>query len=208
MCILIAKEKGAQFPPLNHIQNAMTANRDGFAIAWNECGQVKTFKTMNATTMFEKYISLTERLDPRTTGMIFHARIATHGSLGIANCHCWTSFKGNSLEMAFAHNGILQIPNRDDMTDSETFLRDYFEPCFYRGGWNWAFHTIRKHIGTSKFAFLDRSGDIHHYGNYITDNGVLYSNTSYQGYRFARYADPRRWNGNKCSLVNDYAEVI
>ena len=37
--------------------------------------------------------------------------------------------------LAFAHNGILSIKNRGDMTDSETFFRDIFSPVFEIGGW-------------------------------------------------------------------------
>lgn len=200
MCILIIKGKGIPFPPLSAIESAIRNNPDGVGMAWASGGKLHTYKTMRAKEAISQYLDIVTNHDYRHTALIFHARIATHGSLGVANCHCWESFCDTSLHMAFAHNGILRIPNRDDMTDSETFLRDYFEPSFRNGGWSWACNTIRKHIGTSKFAFLDRKGKVHHFGQFITDDGgVLYSNTSYRGMRYAQSADPRLWDNTQCA---------
>jgi hypothetical protein len=83
----------------------------------------------------------------------------------------------------FAHNGILSIENRGDLTDSETFFRDIFIPAYRCGGWKMAERTVDAIIGTSKFVFIDKNGDIKHYGNYVEDNGLLYSNTTYIEWR-------------------------
>lgn len=136
MCILIAKPIGAQFPAIEAIQNSVDNNPDGFALAYNHGGEIVTYKTMSAARFIAKYRRLAATIDPSTTAMIIHARIATHGAKGLKNCHCWKSFAGEAAEMAFAHNGILSVPNRNGMTDSETFLRDYFEPAFALSGWD------------------------------------------------------------------------
>ena len=196
MCILIAKPRGAQFPTIEAIQNSIANNPDGFALAYNEGGKVKTYKSMSAPRFIAKYRRLAASLNINDTAMIIHARIATHGTVGLKNCHCWKSFPDTMAEIAFAHNGILSIANRDDMTDSETFLRDYFEPAYLRGGWPYASDIIRHKIGSSKFAFLDVDGDIMRYGQFIADNGCYYSNMSYAR-GGARCADPRRWSTRK-----------
>lgn len=195
MCILIVKPLGTQFPSIEAVQNSVDNNPDGFALAYNHGGKVINYKTMSAKRFINKYRRLAATLDPVETGMIIHARIATHGALGLKNCHCWVSFPGNADEMAFAHNGILSVPNRDGMTDSETFLRDYFEPAFIRYGWVGATEMIRRKIGTSKFAFLDRRGDIRKFGQFINEqDGCYYSNMSYARSSYARCADPRYWS--------------
>ena len=195
MCILIAKPRGAQFPAIEAIQNSVNNNPDGFALAYNNNGKLEVYKTMSAARFISKYRRLAATLDPDDTGMIIHARIATHGALGLKNCHCWKSFPGEVHEMAFAHNGILSVPNRDGMTDSETFLRDYFEPAFIRSQWMGANEIIRRKIGSSKFAFVDTSGNIRKFGNFINESdGCSYSNSSYTRSSFARCADPRCWS--------------
>ena len=200
MCILITKPRSAAFPPVEAIQNSVINNPDGFSMAYNIDGELITYKSMSAAQFVAQYRRITALCDPKTTGMIIHARIATHGSVGLKNCHCWKSFVGDSAEMAFAHNGILSVPPRDGMTDSETFLRDYFEPAFVRGSWMIANRVIAHMIGGSKIAFIDRSGNIRKFGYFISDDGCSYSNTSYLGSRFARCADPRQW-----SMINSKA---
>lgn len=192
MCILITKQRGAQFPPVEYIKNSITNNPDGFSMAWNEAGEVRTFKTMSAARALSMYRHITAVLNPADTGMILHARIKTHGAKGLKNCHCWKSFAGTSDEIAFAHNGILSVVPYSGMTDSETFLRDYFEPAYITGGWLRATAIINRKIGSSKFAFIDRFGNIRHFGHFIDEEGCQYSNTSYLSGQ-ARYADPRLW---------------
>lgn len=171
-------------------------------MAWNRGGFIHTFKTMNARAFLEAYRDLSGSLNPDDTAIILHARIATHGSTNINNCHCWVSFPGSASEMAFAHNGILSIPNRDDLTDSETFLRDYFEPAFIRGGWTGAVQIISRKIGSSKFAFIDIYGNIRKFGNFAAEvDGCSFSNLSYMGAAGARYADPRKWNTRKSLAI-------
>lgn len=192
MCILITKQRGTQFAPVEYIKNSIENNPDGFSMAWNEAGKLKTYKTMSARAFLHAYRDITASLNPADTGIIIHARIMTHGAKGLKNCHCWKSFVSTPDEMAFAHNGILSVPARNGMTDSETFLRDYFEPAYIDGGWLRATAIIDHKIGSSKFAFIDREGNIRRFGNFISDGGCYYSNTSYLS-GCARYADPRCW---------------
>lgn len=193
MCILILKPKGAKFPTIEAITNSVNNNPDGFALAYNAGGAVQTYKTMSAKRFINKYRRLAATLDPGTTAMMIHARIATHGTIGVKNCHCWKSFDNTADEIAFAHNGILSIPNRDDMTDSETFLRDYFEPAYIRGGWAAAVQIIVSKIGMGKFGFIDRDGGIRKFGSFFNEAGCHFSNTSYARCGNARTADPRYW---------------
>lgn len=190
MCILVLKKKGVFYPTERIIRNCLIANPNGFAMSFNCDGKVETYASLEADDFLEEYNYITRHCNKNDTAMMVHARIATHGSVNLANCHGW---KGNILgtEMAFMHNGILHIRNRDDMTDSETFLRDYLEPCCSLGEF---VNTVEEYIGTSKFGFLDGNGNIVRFGNFITERGIDYSNGSYRADRYAsRIADPRLW---------------
>lgn len=182
MCVIAIKPKGASFPSTDIISACMQRNRDGFAVVWNEDGHLHNFKSMDPDKMLKKYIELATRLDPVKSAVIFHARIATHGSKNVKNCHCWIK---NGI--GFAHNGVLSnIPVNDDRTDSETFFADYFIPCMKGGGWELAEKICRLAIGySSKFAFIDKNGDIRMIGSFIQDKEkgaeglCYYSNSSY-----------------------------
>ena len=166
MCIIAVKIKGADFAPVDIIRNCIEANPHGFAIAWNEGGILHTFKTMDKDEALAKYTEVS-RLDPDETACIFHARIATHGSKCVAHCHCWD----HEGRYAFAHNGVLHnIGSRDDLTDSETFFRDFFVPAYEKVGPDYAFKlasVIAESGGRNKFALLMADGHVWLKGEYI-----------------------------------------
>ena len=175
MCIVIAKEKGVKFPPIENIANSCDNNPDGFSVAWAIDGVLRNYRTMSRKDFLKKCKEIF-KLDYKRTACIIHARIATHGTVVLENTHCWID---ETTAMAFAHNGILSVSNRGNMTDSETFFRDVFLPIYSAYGWDKAEMAINACIGSSKFAFLKANGELRVFGNYNTLQGVLYSNTSY-----------------------------
>lgn len=183
MCIIAIKDAGVQFPTLDTVETMCDNNPDGFAVVWHKAGDKhsRVYRTMDRDKFLKRYKMIIRNHDYKTTTMYIHARIATHGSLKQSNCH---GFVDHNTRLCFAHNGILGIKNRDDLTDSETFFRDYFIPVYRHGGWFEAEKLIKDTIGYSKFVFMDGDGHLRKFGNYIRDNaGVLYSNHSFRNYR-------------------------
>ena len=174
MCVIIAKPSKAQAPDLATIRAALTTNPHGSAIVWVKNGKLETFKTLNTEEMVNYYKANFEAL--KKAPFVFHARIATNGSKKIENCHGWKTLNGHA---AFFHNGILDIKSRGDMTDSETFLRDIYEPLALHSGHKSAVKAINAIIGGSKFAFIGDTGEIKLYGHYFNINGVMYSNLNH-----------------------------
>lgn len=196
MCIICIKKKGVRFPSVECVKTMCDNNSHGFAIAISRGKTPHIVKTLNKQKFIHIYKGLIKKYDYEDTTMFIHARIMTHGTKRIENCHGW---KENGL--IFAHNGVLSIANRDDMTDSETFFRDIFSPAYKVGGWKLAERTIDAIIGTSKFVFMDNSGNIKYYGNYIEDDGLLFSNNTYRPYIVPRYT-PRSgywWENDNAS---------
>lgn len=175
MCIVIAKPLGQKWPKKNYIQESANNNPDGFAMSWAYKGKLNRYTTMDKKQFINMYESLSSRLDCNEVAMLIHARIKTHGSVSQKNCHCWISGR-----MSFAHNGILSIKSRDDMTDSETFFRDIFLPIYKEGGWKAAEKAVNAVIGSSKFAFLEADGTIRWFGYKEEVDGCYYSNSSYK----------------------------
>lgn len=185
MCIIAIKNPGVQFPTLTTVETMCDNNPDGFALVWHSHSdnRARVFRTMDRDKFLKQYKKVLHTNDYHDTALYIHARIATHGSLKITNCH---GFLDKKSHLCFAHNGILyNIPNRDDLTDSETFFRDYFIPTFRHGGWFEAERLIKDTIGYSKFVFMDGDGNIRRYGDYIKDSdGVLYSNSSFRTHKY------------------------
>lgn len=175
MCVIIAKASKVKAPALSIIKAAIATNPHGNAISWIKDGKLETFKTLSAEEMIDYYTSNYEALCE--SSFVFHARIATNGSKRLENCHGWSTFNGR---MAFFHNGILNIESRGDLTDSETFLRDIYEPIALTKGHKAAEPAIRAVIGSSKFAFINSEGGIKLYGHYTEREGVYYSNLNFE----------------------------
>lgn len=174
MCVIIAKNAGVPVPSIDIIRKAMIHNPDGFALGWCEGGKLKIYRTLDRAAMLEKFAAVVSENSP----FVFHARIGTSGSKSLGNCHGWTTDTDEG-RTAFFHNGILSIAARGDMTDSETFLRDIFEPAMRGGGY--AGRVIDAVIGGSKFAWLSESGKIRLDGYYHDIKGVKYSNLYFLG---------------------------
>lgn len=182
MCIIAIKKKGVKFPKVETIKTMCDNNPDGFALVYHVDGQdVRQIRSLESKDIYKAYRKLLKH-SPKHVSFFMHARVKTHGTININNCHGWHS---DECSVYFAHNGILSVKNRDDMTDSETFLRDIFTPCFLIGGWSAAEKAINACIGTSKFVFMNDDGEIKHYGNYIDDDGMLYSNSTYKEERWS-----------------------
>ena len=186
MCIIAIKPREVAYPSYKRVKNMCENNSDGFAIVWHVKGEpVRNYRTLNEKKFLKKYNEITSTYKAKDVSLFIHARIKTHGTQKLENCHGWIEDK---IGLAFAHNGILSIKNRDDMTDSETFFRDIFAPVFEIGGWDAGERAIKACIGTSKFCFMDMYGNLIHYGNYIKgDDGILYSNDSYMESTWNRY---------------------
>lgn len=186
MCIIAIKQKSVKYPSYQRVKTMCTNNSDGFAIVWKAKDQpVMNYRTLNEAKFLKKYKEITSTYQANDISLFIHARIKTHGTTKLENCHGWID---DNVGLAFAHNGILSIENRDDMTDSETFFRDIFVPVFEIGGWEAGERAINACIGSSKFCFMDMYGNLIHYGQYIHgDDGVLYSNDSYLERSWGRY---------------------
>lgn len=181
MCIIAIKPKGVEFPPIQLIKNCLDRNPDGFAIAHNEDGEVKVFKTMNKRKALEYYTELMERCDTAASAVVLHARIATHGSKNINNCHLWTK---NGV--TFAHNGIMRDfeDKIGDRTDSQVFFEETFLPAF-RQNPHYAFAMARAVAReyNSRFVFLGKNGAVVHLGDsWYQAHGCLFSNLSFRDY--------------------------
>lgn len=191
MCIIAIKSREVAYPSHKRVRTMCENNSDGFAIVWHVKGEpVRNYRTLNEKKFMKKYNEITSTYKAKDVSLFIHARIKTHGTQKLENCHGWIEDK---VGLAFAHNGILSIKNRDDMTDSETFFRDIFAPVFEIGGWDAGERAIKACIGTSKFCFMDMYGNLIHFGNYIKgDDGILYSNDSYLERTWAKYGTDYR----------------
>ena len=154
MCILVVKKKGVDYPSLEQVKNCCKANPHGFSLSYSYKGRMRTYRTMSERDFLMEFQKIAERYPCEDVAMILHARIATHGTISPHNCHC---FQGEGL--SFAHNGILPIENRGDLTDSE--ITDGSAILDYRKGTHAYSITFTPAKDYAAFEIMLKMKDVH-----------------------------------------------
>lgn len=171
MCVIIYKPAGVSLPSYQVLKAAYNVNHDG-------CGFVSTKKFYKSLD-FDKFLDKLEMVDDNEE-CIIHFRMATHGSIKLANCH---PFRQNGVY--FAHNGILDIEPIKDMTDSETAFRTQIMPIIKHFGYDSRYlnFVVQEIIGSSRFAMMHK-GKVKLFGSFQEMNGCYYSNLRFLPYNY------------------------
>lgn len=166
MCVIIVKKAGADMPSLNVLRAAHKANPHGCGLTTGK----KTIKTLD----FDEFLEECDKVK-KNEPCILHFRYATHGSVRTENCHPFTQG-----DVVFAHNGILDIQPKGDLTDSETAFKFRLMPVITKYGYGSREmdEAVHKVIGMSKFAFI-KGRRVRTYGRYIESDGLLFSNLNF-----------------------------
>lgn len=207
MCIIAAKPAGVKMPSTETIHNMWVGNPDGAGIMYVKDGRVRIEKGFMTYESFKAKIDeLSRTLDMTKTACVMHFRITTHGGTRPENCHPFPvtdsipALKKLSanVTLGVAHNGIIPITPRKGISDTMEYIATQLAPL-HRAlpGFttNKDAMLMIKNAINSKMAFLDRKGRIFTIGDFVEDDGILYSNESYLGY--ARF--------RSCSSINSYS---
>lgn len=130
MCVICAGVGSAR-PDRSELVEACKSNPDGFS--WGavvEVGDVRQLvsgRSMDSVEAIDSYFQLHELFE--VLASFFHARISTHGSNRLENCHGF-EVGGSGGQSIIAHNGILPIKSVDDKTDSEIFAEEILGGLF------------------------------------------------------------------------------
>jgi hypothetical protein len=148
MCIIIYSKNGRI--PENHLGCSLENNPDGWGFMVGTGEYLHVSKGMRTKRFWRAW-------DNRPSGpVVFHARIATHGTTGIENCHpFWVD-----NHLAVAHNGIISAVREDPvLSDTRVFIRDVLRELPDDFLENKAMRRlIAEFIGRSKLAFMNAQG--------------------------------------------------
>ena len=192
MCIIVAKPMGVEMPDENTLFECFTSNPDGAGFMWADG------KTVHIRKGFMEWEDFADALNDeiperhrKDTTIVLHFRIATHGKVQPMCCHPFpiSSSEKDLQKLQFesrfgiAHNGIISgRTTNDKRSDTMDFIMKVvaplakMNPSFMHNS-----HALDLLDGAcgSKLAIIDNAGDLATVGEFIEDDGVLYSNTSY-----------------------------
>jgi predicted glutamine amidotransferase len=176
--------------------NCFNRNSDGAGLMYVNKGKVVIRKGFMDFNSFYDYIEkLDNTFDLTEKALVMHFRISTGGNVDGGNCHPYPITNNAdrlrktmvSTTLGMAHNGIISDYSHKDkvLNDTQMFVKncvsvlyDYDKEFYY----NPKVMSMLKDIAGSKLCFLDANEEIHYVGDFVEENGVLYSNTTYKTY--------------------------
>lgn len=207
MCIVIVKPEKEKLPSESILKNCFDSNPDGAGFMYAENGQVHISKGfMKLKTLYQALGDIDLNLP-----FVIHFRIATAGGISQHNCHPFPlsdnvhSLKALNIhsDIGIAHNGIINIQEEAKLSDTQTYIKNILYPLRDQIDLEPFQNMISLSANSSKFAIMKNNGNIVLLGNFIKDNGIYYSNTSYKEPSLKSYYG-NLWNFDKDYPVADY----
>ena len=210
MCIIAIKDKGINLPDETILETMFKHNSDGAGFMYAKDGQVHIKKGFMTYKAFKKAIDKIENV--KDIPLVMHFRIATSGGIDCGACHPFPiSNKRKTLrktdfvtDIGIVHNGVIPIAAPDNMSDTmqyiakKLFYYQKVQPNFYKQ------KSFMKRIENeikSKMVFLTGNGDIYKIGDFVEEDGMIYSNHSYQSYTLLPYHYHYCWDDD---MLKDY----
>ena len=202
MCIIVSKEKGKQLPTKATLKECFERNSDGAGIMYVEKGSVVIEKgLMTFEDFYRKLKDLKKHFGTDLTekALVMHFRIGTSGKNDKATTHPFpiTSDKNQlratktRTNVGMVHNGIISdYVKLNELSDTQNYIVDFvsvlkeLDKEFYK---NKRVLQMLKDTCKSKLCFLDNKENIYYVGDFIKDNGIMYSNSSYKPYQYRKY---------------------
>lgn len=198
MCIIAIKTKGKDLQNKDTLQTCFNRNRDGagymFVNDKNEVVIKKGYMTFD--NYYKDLMKDYNKYGLKDKNLVMHFRIGTSGQSKLGCTHPFaitndynvlntTHLKTN---IGVCHNGI--ISNYNDRlgkySDTQIYIAKVLTPLIRLNINAYKFKDIQeiiKDTTKSKWAFLDKFDEVYTVGDFVEDNGYLYSNSTYKAYQ-------------------------
>ena len=197
MCIICISPSKVRQPDLHTLATMFYRNPHGAGFMFTRYGRVyirKGFMT------FDSFLAAVrrERFTAKDS-VVYHFRISTQAGVQPEMTHPFPlSNQGqrlralrDSCRFGVAHNGVIHLtsdPNNKQYSDTAIFIANYLTDLVKRQADLRDPEVLNQihELAQSKLAIMDTTGYVATVGNFINENGLLYSNTSYRPFRLAR----------------------
>lgn len=201
MCIIIAKDRKGRLPKEEELKAAFNYNNDGAGFMYVDNGKVIIDKGyMKYNSFIKRYKVLLEKYNNfKNKSLVIHCRIGTSGKNTKGNTHPYPITDNVSLlktrhtkqDIGIVHNGVIRgYGTATGLNDTQEFISKYIYPIykhwkdFYKN--EDIMYGIEKTTG-SKWTILDNKDNLYFIGDFIEDNGLKFSNSSYEPYTYTSY---------------------
>ena len=216
MCIIISKDKNCdRLPTIGELTNCFEYNRDGAGFMYVDKRRVIIEKGfMHLDGFINRFQELCKKYnDFKQKALVIHCRIGTSSGNTPENTHPYAiTTKEKRLhklydetDLAVVHNGIISSYTPKDrgasVNDTQKFILEYLAPIHkhYKTAYKMdKFRDGIKSITNSKFVFLDKEERTYYVGDFVNENGLKFSNTTYKDIK-TYYSNYCNWSWKKSS---------
>ena len=186
MCVIAVSKKGIKQPTEKELSLMWKHNPDGAGYMFSRKNHVFIHKGFLYWADFIRSVR-SERFTENDS-VVYHFRIATQGGINEAMTHPFPL--SNSLshmsaldircDIGIAHNGIIPLTSdpKSEYSDTALFITKYMS-ALVRSPLdllNPNILTMIEQLAHSKFAIMDKYGNVTTIGTFSEQNGILYSN--------------------------------
>ncbi len=185
MCVAIFKVKGRRVPTKQELQNCFRTNNDGAGFSWlDRRGSQKLFWEKGFMSFRSFWKAFSKKNFKKSDQIMVHFRITSHGKTSRGNTHPFPISNdfhemqelSGTTDKLLMHNGILDCGTTKEFSDTMEFVKiiskfDIKEKDVRR--------LIGMARGNSKIAIMQGS-TVYYWGDWIEENGVYFSNSSYE----------------------------
>jgi predicted glutamine amidotransferase len=212
MCLIIVAPKGTnKYSELidSAINNGAESNDDGYGYAVKFNSDSRVYISKGFTEVDKLKESIKSKQLTLEDELVIHFRIGTSGKKDANNCHPFvlSESQGEILTLEgfvdkpiVAHNGVFgaYTNNNSDYSDTYHFVKGFMgvpELINILKRDDELFKALfDKVINTNKLAFLFPDRDFTTIGNFISDEGYLFSNGGYNDYRVKNVGGKETYN--------------
>lgn len=208
MCIIVSKKKGVAMPSKETLRICFDNNSDGAGYMFAKDGNVYINKGfMDFDSFYQSIEKLSKIYDLTEHAIVMHFRISTGGNVDAGNCHPYPISNNKDdvrktkfvTDLGMAHNGTISDyssgysyyssystyskTSKEVLNDTQKFVINCVSAIkemdndFLK---NPRAMQLISDVAGSKLCFLDGEENIHYVGEFIEDNGVMYSNANYK----------------------------
>ena len=158
MCVIIVQPRGSHLTKIR-AERLWKVNPDGGGFAYvDDDNEIQIWKSMSFTGFWNEFQNVRKNLEPRD--FLLHMRIATHGSINIANVHPFKVDENNVM----AHNGVINKVKEDPYkkkSDTVMFIEEILPQLPEQWLDSELFSDmVGDWLGWSKLAFLTTDPDL------------------------------------------------
>ena len=198
MCIIAIKPKNKKLQDKDVLHTCFTRNPDGSGYMFVHDNVVEIKKGfMNFDEFYNSLIKDYKEYDLDKQNLVMHFRIGTSGQSRLGCTHPFAITNDYDVlntthltsNIGVCHNGIISNYNdrNGKYSDTQIYIAKVLTPLIKLNINSYKFkdvQTIIKDTTNSKWAILDKFDDVYTIGDFVDDNGYLYSNSTYKKFEF------------------------